>query len=373
MPRLRPPTRRVLLGGLGAAIASAPARHLQASTVGLAAAAARTGRIFGAAVRSGQLADPAIRQAILRDCAAVTPEIELKWNAVEPMRGRLSLAGVDDIVKFAAENGRTVRGHTLMWHRSTPAWAEQLLRSQRDWRLISRFFGSVMPRYGDVIRQWDVVNEPIDTGHRMDGLRQNVFLEAFGPDYIARALHEARRFAPAARLMINDYSLEYDSQVERDRRYLLLRLIERLRKSGAPLDGLGLQGHLDLRKGTIAAASIAAFLKEVAGMGLEIVVTELDVKESDYAAPVDVRDRMVADEVRRYLDVVLAEKGVSGVLTWGLGDRQSWLEISTDDYNRFPTAWAKGGGPGLNRGLPYDAAMRPKPMYRAIEAAFAGR
>ena len=128
MPRLRPPTRRVLLGGLGTAIASAPARHLQASTVGLAAAAARTGRIFGAAVRSGQLADPAIRQAILRDCAAVTPEIELKWDAVEPMRGRLSLAGVDDIVKFAAENGRTVRGHTLMWHRSTPAWAEQLLR-----------------------------------------------------------------------------------------------------------------------------------------------------------------------------------------------------------------------------------------------------
>jgi len=64
---------------------------------------------------------------------------------------------------------------------------------------------------------------------------------------------------------------------------------------------------------------------------------------------------------------------VSGVVTWGLSDRQSWLEVQAQDYQRFPGAWAKGDGPGLNRGLPYDASMRPKPMYRAIEAAFLGR
>ena len=136
-------------------------------------------------------------------------------------------------------------------------------------------------------REWDVVNEPIETGHRMDGLRRSVFLEAFGPDYIRRALVEARTLAPRARLMLNEYSLEYDSREERDRRYLFLKLIEGLRRSGTPLDGIGLQGHLDLRKGTVATASIAAFLRELADMGLAIVVTELDVKEADYAAPPD--------------------------------------------------------------------------------------
>jgi len=108
-------------------------------------------------------------------------------------------------------------------------------------------------------------------------------------------------------------------------------------------------------------------------MDLDIVVTELDMKESDYTASAEVRDRMVADEVRRYLDTVLAQKHVAGVVTWGLADSHSWLEVLEEDYRRFPGAWSKGDGPGLNRGLPYDASMRRKPMYRAIEAAFQGR
>jgi endo-1,4-beta-xylanase len=81
------------------------------------------------------------------------------------------------------------------------------------------------------------------------------------------------------------------------------------------------------------------------------------------------RDRLVGDEVRRYLDVVLSHRGVIGVTTWGLSDRHSWLEVTLDDYARFPGAWANGGGPGLNRGLPLDASMRRKPMYFAIREA----
>ena len=369
------PTRRKLTTGIfTAALAGSlmPARSAVASS--LAASAARRGRFFGSAVRFDQIqAEPALRAAILQDCAVLTPEVELKWDAVEPAPGKWSLTNIDDLVRFALENGKAVRGHTLLWHRSTPAWVEQRLREQRDWRLVARHFAAVMPRHGDAIAEWDVVNEPIETGHRMDGLRRNVFLEAFGPDYIRRALVEARTLAPRARLMLNEYSLEYDSREERDRRYLFLKLVEGLRRSGAPLDGIGLQGHLDLRKGTVATASIAAFLRELAGMGLAIVVTELDVKEAEYTAPADRRDEMVADEVRRYLDAVLAEPGVTGVVTWGLSDRHSWLEVLDEDHRRFPGAWQNGNGPGLNRGLPYDASMQRKPMYAAIEAAFQAR
>ena len=369
-----PRRRDMILGGLGAGLAGALTSPGSATATGLAAAASRRGWSFGSAVRLDQLqAEPALRAAVLQDCTMLTPEVDLKWSAIEPAPGQWSLGNIDGLVGFASQHGKAVRGHTLLWHRSTPAWVEQRLRDHRDWRLVSRHLASVLPRYGDAIIQWDVVNEPIETGHRWDGLRRNVFLEAFGPDYIRRALVEARALAPRARLMLNEYSLEYDSRDERDRRYLFLKLIEGLKRSGTPLDGIGLQGHLDLRKGTVATSSIAGFLKELADMGLEIVVTELDVKEADYIAPPDVRDRLVADEVRRYLDTVLAQRGVSGVLTWGLSDRQSWLEVLEEDYRRFPGAWTKGDGPGLNRGLPYDAAMRRKPMYRAIEAAFQGR
>jgi len=81
----------------------------------------------------------------------------------------------------------------------------------------------------------------------------------------------------------------------------------------------------------------------------------------------------VADEVRRYLDVVLDQRAVTGVTTWGLSDRHSWLEVTKADYDRFPGAWAHGGGPGLNRGLPYDSNLQRKPMYFAIAETMRGR
>jgi endo-1,4-beta-xylanase len=346
------------------------ARSSGAANEGLAAAAARYGRFFGSAVRIDDLdTKQYLREAIIRECSQLVPEFEMNWNAIEPAYGQLLFSKMDDLIAFAIANGKRVRGHTLLWHLGTPDWAAEIIRKKQDWNLIGRYFGSVIPRYSDVIGMWEVVNEPIDPGRRADGLRESVFLEAFGPDYVARALMQARIFAPRAQLIVNEYGLEYDLPEEVDRRYFLLKLLERLRNVGAPIDGVGVQAHLDLRKGHISEAAVARFLREVADLGLSIVVTELDVKEADYAAPAEERDRLVADEVRRYLDVALGEPAVTGVTTWGLSDLHSWLEVTKDDYARFAGAWTDGTGPGFNRGLPLDSSMRAKPMYFAIRDA----
>jgi endo-1,4-beta-xylanase len=111
---------------------------------------------------------------------------------------------------------------------------------------------------------------------------------------------------------------------------------------------------------------LGRFLKEIADLGLFIVISELDVKEHDYVLPMDQRDARVADETRRYLDVTLDQPAVRGLTTWGLSDRHSWLQVTKDDFARYPDAWKDGSSPGLNRGLPFDSSMKPKPMYRAI-------
>ena len=336
----------------------------------LESAAARHRRFFGSAVRIRRLlAERDYRDAVLLQCGHLVPEFEMNWNEIEPTSGHLAFDSMDALASLASAHGKPVRGHTLLWHLGTPGWAVQALRDRRDWKLIARYFGSLMPRYGDVIDRWEVVNEPLDPGHRSDGLRDSVFLEVFGPDYIPRALEQARMYAPRAQLIVNEYGLEYDLPDERERRYLFLKLLERLRNAGAPLDGIGMQGHLDLRKGSVSAPAIAAFLRDVDGLGLTTIVTELDVKEADYTASPAARDRLVAGEVRRYLDAVLAERGVLGVTPWGLSDRYSWLEVTDGDKARFPGAWPQGEGPGLNRGLPLDGSMRPKPMFYAIEDA----
>lgn len=363
--------RDLIAATLAATAASVAGVRVNATpNVSLAAAAAHTGRYYGSAVRIEELdAEQDLRDAVLRECSYLVPEIDMNWNQVEPAYGQLSFEHMDDLATFAIQNGKRVRGHTLLWHLGVPEWAVQMLRQTQDWNIIARYFGSVMPRYGDIISEWEVVNEPIDTGHRMDGLRQNIFLDVFGPDYINRALAQARAFAPRGLLLINEYGLEYDVPEERDRRYLLLKLLERLKTQNAPIDGLGLQGHLDLSKGHVSETAIASFLHEVSNLGLSLVVTELDVKESDYVASAEQRDQMAGDEVRRYLDVVLQQPRVLGVTTWGLSDRHSWLKVTLEDYARFPGAWTNGTGPGLNRGLPLDSSMQRKPMYYAIRDA----
>lgn len=323
---------------------------------------------FGAAVQSALLdRDRRYRHAVLQYCRRATPEFEFQWDQVETAEAVFNFAHADRVANFGRDNKIEVCGHTMIWHRSVPAWAEMRMREGASWPLVARHLDVMMRRYGGV-RFWAVVNEPIDTGYRQDGLRPSVFLQAFGEAYIEMALRTARQASSSALLLINEYGLEYDFQVEKDRRYLLLKLLERLRRAQTPLDGVGLQAHLDLRKGRVSQPDIAAFLKEIADLGLFVYVTELDVTEADYFLPVAQRDAIVADEVARYLDVVLDFPDVRGVTTWGLTDRFSWLEIDPARREKFEREgyWRDGTSPGLNRGLPLDAQFQPKPFLEQL-------
>ena len=329
----------------------------------LADAARASGRFFGAAVRPDLLRDAfASREGLLSNCACLTPEIHLKWNALEPRKDEFNYNPVDDLLNYATARKLFVRGHTLIWERSTPDWAKAEIAAKRDRGLVSGHFARTLGPYRQTITEWDVVNEPLDTVDGVDGLRRTTFFDAFGPSYIRRALDEARDHAPDAHLLINDYGFEYGNPTESDRRRAFLALLKDLVTAGAPIDGVGLQAHLDLGKGRLADREIGRFLSSIRDLGLSITISELDVKEVDIGAPIAVRDRRVADEVQRYLDIVLMEPAVRGIVTWGLSDRYSWLSEGDG-----------AGGPAAhdliakeNRGLPFDRAYRPKPMYLAL-------
>lgn len=344
------------LGTLGATQACAQNRS-----------AAHRPRAFGAAVRAEQIfGDAAFAAIVTQNCAFITPEIELNWNKVEPREGELDFYQADQIADFASLHGKRMGGHILLWHLGIPDWAVPGLAAPNGWNLVRRYIASVMPRYSAVTDYWEVVNEPLLMGYRMDGLRPTPYLSAFGPTYIDRAFREARLFAPHARLSINEFGLEYTYRDEHDRRYHFLRLLERLKKANVPIDGVGLQSHLDLRKNAaFDPAVVADFLHEIAGMGLEIRVTELDVKEYDYGASREVRDMAVADAARRYLDVVMACPAVTQICCWGLSDRFSWLTVTPEDLARGH--WPDGQGPGFNRGLPFDSDMLPKPFWHILQ------
>ncbi len=351
--------RRGVLAGVAAAALFKPLgagadSDAQASP-SLARIAARAGRYYGAAARFDQIeAERGLGPVLVRECAQLTPEIHMKWDAVEWHPGQHSFEQADGLVRFAREHGMKVRGHTLLWDQSTPAWAKAKILAG-DWSPVRRHFETMLGRYGEV-EEWDVVNEPIDTVGGKGGLRRNCFHRGLGPDYVARALREARSLAPTARLLVNDYGFDYDNPVEEARRRRFVKLLADLKAEGAPLDGVGIQAHLDLGKGPLKPEILEPFFARIADLGLYAVISELDVKEHDLAAPLAERDRRVADQVEQYLDIALAQPNVRGVVTWGLSDRHSWL--------------SEAGADPVNRGLPYDAGLARKPMYWAMRDSF---
>lgn len=316
--------------------------------------------LFGSAVWASNLADDsAYRTALARQCGIVTPEAELNWVILEPQRGRLDFTGADSIAAFAKATTKTMHGHSLLWHLSIPDWGAEALAEQPDWGIVRRFLSSVVPRYGEVTNTWDVVNEAIEPGHgRADGLRISPYLTAFGPDYIRRAFEDAHMFAPGATLFLNEYGLEYDFPEEEARRAAVLRLLKSLKRSGAPVGGFGLQGHLDLAKQEHFNAKVLAdFLDRVGALGLQVRISELDVKEADRNSPIERRDALVGDAAARFLDIALANRAVGSVSCWGISDRYSWLNE-----------------PGvINRGLPLDAEFAPTPFFAALKSALARR
>jgi endo-1,4-beta-xylanase len=352
----RESNRRDVLLGLATACAAACRPAAASGDDSLKARAARKGLLFGCAVTSRELrSEAALREAVLRDCNALVATNEMKWGVIEPARGRRNYVGADALVAFAAQHGLLMRGHTAVWHQNPPRWVPEALREPGGRALMQDHVRAVVGRYRGRVAQWDVVNEAIFHKDRQPGaLRNSPFLQALGEDYIADAFRAAREADPAAKLYYNDFAFESAEASHEERRRDVLPLLESLRRQGL-VDGIGLQAHLQAGD-PFDPERYRRFLADLAGMGLDIMLTEFDVADRRLEADVATRDRRVADYARTYLDVALAEPAVKGLLTWGLSDRHTWL--NDEPWRR------KDGVPA--RPLPYDDAMGRKPLWHAI-------
>ncbi len=77
------------------------------------------------------------------------------------------------------------------------------------------------------------------------------------------------------------------------RRTTLLNLPERMRRSGTPVDAVGVQAHLSCAGGPpFSASRLRRFLAELAALGLTIQISELDVTDEKRRRMKSVRDRL---------------------------------------------------------------------------------
>lgn len=362
-------TRRTFTAGLaGAGITStiSQAFGFAGSTSGssLAALAAEKGLLFGASFAVHELERPhGARYAEIyeRDARILTSELEFKMSSLRPSADKLDFADADRLVEFALHRQMKVRGHALIWNDDLPDWIKRLTKDEVV-QLLETHIMAVLERYGDRVAIWDVVNEPIGPWDRLPGnLRGGPYYMALGEGYIARAFRLARSIAPAATLVLNEAQTETDDANGETFRTSLLALLKRLKQEGVPIDAIGLQSHLKA-SAPYDFPGFAHYVSEIAALGFDIHITELDVNDTGVNGPISARDATVADLYESYLTAMLKLPAVKIVQLWQMADSTSWM--------RDPVTASKMGIRAKARPLIYDEAFRKKPSWDAIARAF---
>ncbi len=348
--------RRTLLGAAAAA-AFVPA---EAADTPLRVLAARSGRLYGCAAGSYQLKDADFAAVLAREAGILVPEYELKRLIVEPEPGHFDFSGADALAAFAAAHGMKMRGHTLVWYAANPPWLKDKVLNAPDDEILTYYVTRCMRRYRGRFHSWDVVNEAIyPADGRPDGLRNSMWLKRFGPEYIDLAYHAAKQADPDTLLVYNDWGCEGPEPWNDRFRAATLKFLERAKARGVPIEGLGLQGHLNGFGPPLDQKKLRVFLDEVRAMGLAILVTEMDVDDSKAPLDIAARDQAVADATARFLDVMLDNPATIAVLTWGLSDR----------YLHQPKGLRAALTGYRPRKLPLDTDLKRKPMWQAIASA----
>ncbi|MEV6794215.1 endo-1,4-beta-xylanase [Streptomyces sp. NPDC051320] len=318
-----------------------PEQH-RPSTQSLGSLGLRAGVRIGTAVDTSALADDApYRAKVAGEFSSVSPENVMKWEVVEPTRGTYDWSAADDLVGFARAHGQLVRGHTLVWHSQLPSWLTDGDFSADELRdILHRHITDEMTHFKGRIWQWDVVNEAFND----DGtLRDSIWLQKLGPGYIADAFRWAHQADPKAKLFINDYNIEGVNA----KSTALYQLVAQLRKQHVPVDGVGIQGHLDVQYD--APHDIAQNMQRFDALGLETAVTEADVR---ITLPVDrTESEAQAEAYSVLLQGCLLTRHCTDFTVWGFTDKYSWV----------PGTFTGEGAANI-----FDEDFRAKAAYTAL-------
>ncbi|MBN2637118.1 MAG: endo-1,4-beta-xylanase [Prolixibacteraceae bacterium] len=324
----------------------------------------------------------------------VTPENCMKPQPIHPEKDRYNFVTTDAMVEWCEENGLAVWGHTLGWHSQSPAWffqtdstiAAQAAAApaanpagQRPNRQGFGGFGggntgpqaskevilerlkdhimTVVGRYKGRIIGWDVFNESIADGGdgSTENLRNFSWYTAVGPEVLTLAFKWAHEADPEAQLYYNDYNIEQGAVENKGKHASSMILLKRLIAEGAPITGVGIQGHWHLDTNL---KDVEKAIENYASLGLRVAITELDVtatgsnsgafnvNQGDGSIPAENFEKQ-AEVYKELFEIFMRHKDVIDRVTfWGLSDTRSWRRNQA--------------------ALLFDGDLNPKPAYHAV-------
>jgi endo-1,4-beta-xylanase len=331
----------------------------------------------------------------------VTPENCMKPQPIHPSEDKFNFVTTDAMVDWCQKNGLKVWGHTLGWHSQTAPWFFQAVNPKTEeaaqpprrpggpggagfdpnaprpsmdemWarsikgdlasrkvalKRLEKHIKTVVGRYKGRITGWDVFNESIadDGDGTTENLRTFSWYKVVGPDVLTKAFKWAHQADPKALLFYNDYNIEQGAVENKGKHASSMLLLKRLIAEGAPINGVGIQGHWHLDTNL---ADVEKAIEDYASLGLKVSITELDVtatgdnsgafgvRQGDKKIPAENYQKQ-AEVYKKLFEIFMRHTDVIHRVTfWGLSDTRSW--------RRGQDA------------LLFDGQLNPKPAYNAV-------
>lgn len=320
------------------------------------ATAKRPGFLVGTALAPAPLySDATYQKTFFGNFGMFTPENALKRQFIEPQPGQYHFAPMDALIALAKQNDIThINGHALIFGEANPAYLTNMATNtfaarQAVEQNMDNYISTVVGHFKGRITSWDVVNEPLadyDTFDETSGhiYRDHTYYHAMGESYIAEALRTAHAADPNAALYINEYGLEQNGP----RWDTMLALVTSLKQQGAPLTGIGFQAHEYEASDKIDTNVLKAHFKQLAALGLNARISEMDVYDDD-------GQQVQATQYSAVLDACISDRTCVSYTTWGFDNE---YDLWQDD----------------NRQLQYGKTLlwdgdKPTPAVAAMRAA----
>ncbi|RDX97676.1 rsgI6, partial [Mucuna pruriens] len=221
---------------------------------------------------------------------------ELKWYWTEAQQGNLNYKDADDMLELCEKNKIDSRGHCIFWEveSNVQQWVKTLNKTDLMTAVQNRLNG-LLSRYKGKFRHYDVNNEMLHGSFYQDRL---------GKDIRANMFKTAHQLDPSTTLFVNDYHVEDGCDTRSSPEKYIQHILD-LQDQGAPVGGIGIQGHIDSPVGPIVCSA----LDKLGTLGIPIWFTELDVSSTN--------EYVRADDLEVMLREALAHPAIDGVMLWG--------------------------------------------------------
>jgi endo-1,4-beta-xylanase len=296
----------------------------------------------------------------------VTAENQMKPDNLAPREkgGQYNFGPADRMVNEILEYGITVHGHTLVWHKQTPAWMTTGTPAQVKENMVN-YINTVLAHYKGKVISWDVVNEGIrerinpgdqDLNWKTQLHEDSKWFIALGADYIELAFRTARAADPDIELYFNDYNLDNQRKVQ-----VMVNMIkdinDRYKAEGHTrnlIDGVGMQAHYGTSTSSVNVRNSIQKFKDI---GIKIAISELDVEIKSVGSgsfgagknstTSEVEQRIQAITYAELFNVFKENKDhITRVTMWGIEDEFSWKSLGN------PCLW--------------DGELKPKQAFWAV-------